>query len=132
MRKVTGYDRDQALLFRSSIAEALPPDHEIFAFAKFLDTLDLSGFEKKYSHRGGKIYDPRIILGILLYGYRRGIRSSRQLSQACVELLPMRYLTAGLHVKFRAIAYFRVRFEDEIAEVFEFFCDLVLRFAQGG
>ncbi len=107
------------LLHSRTIAESLKADHEVFGFARLIDSLDLKNFRKRYSPEGGKAYDPSMILSLLIYGYHRGWRSSRELQRACEENTAMRYLVGDHKIKFRAIAEFRVNFADEISDVFK-------------
>ena len=119
MNRLLRADRDQMVLHSRTIAESLKADHEVFGFARLIDTLDLKDFRKKYSPEGGKAYDPSLILSLLIYGYHRGWRSSRELQRACEENTAMRYLVGDHKIKFRAIAEFRVNFADEISDVFK-------------
>jgi hypothetical protein len=61
---------------------------------------------------------------ILVYGYGRGLRSSRQLARACVEDLTCRLLTGNLQPDFTTIAQFRRRHLQAVGEL------LVVRLAQ--
>ena len=47
--------------------------------------LDLSVFEQRYRNdlTGRLAYDPAVLLKIVLYGYYKGIISSRRLEEAC-------------------------------------------------
>ena len=56
---------------------------------------------------GAPPYDPRPMVGILLYGYIIGVRSSRMIERKCVEDLPFRWLAAGAAPDYRAIIQFR-------------------------
>lgn len=49
--------------------------------------LDLSIFDQRYSNDdiGRPAYDPALLLKIVLYGYARGIVSSRQIERCCRE-----------------------------------------------
>lgn len=118
MNRLKGCNRDQTILFSTSLADHLGKNHEIHAFASLIDSLDIKAFMEKYSNEGGKAYHPRIILSILLYGFHRGWHSSRELQRACEENTAMRYLVGSHQVKFRAIAEFRVKFQNEMDNVF--------------
>ena len=43
---------------------------------------------------GAASYDPRALLGVWLYGFMTGVRSSRKLERACWDQLPYLWLTA--------------------------------------
>ena len=112
-------DRNQVMLFSRKIGDNLGENHEVYAFATLLDTIDMSSFLCKYSKEGGKAYHPSVMLGCLLYGFHRGWRSSRELQKACEENDAMRYLVGDNKIKFRSLADFRVRFGKEIEKVFD-------------
>ena len=50
-----------------------------------VEHLDLSAFEPRYRNdeTGRLAYDPKVLLKILLYGYAKGMVSSRKLEEAC-------------------------------------------------
>jgi transposase len=52
--------------------------------------LDLSVFEHRYHNdvTGRSANDPKVLLKTVLYGYYRGIISSRRLAEACPSLSP--------------------------------------------
>ncbi|MCL6563578.1 MAG: transposase [Firmicutes bacterium] len=82
----------------------------VYAWSDIVDALDLRPIYPTYaSLRGQPPYDPRIMVKILVYGYARGLRSSRQLARACVEDLTFRILTGNLQPDFTTIAQFRRR-----------------------
>jgi transposase len=85
MTRLKGCDREQTVLFNKSLREHLGQKHEIYAFARLIDELNIEGFLARYSNEGGKAYNPRIILSILIYGFHRGWHSSRDLQKACHE-----------------------------------------------
>lgn len=118
MNRLKGCDREQTFLFSKTLVDHLGKNHEIYAFANLIDSIKMEKFLEKYSSEGGKAYNPRIILSILLYGFHRAWHSSRELQRACAENAAMRYLVGGHEVKFRAIAEFRVKFNNEIDDVF--------------
>ena len=65
-----------------------------------LEELDVSAINRKYQEkdaRGTRPYAPKMMVGLLLYGYSVGIRSSRKLEKATYEGIPFRVLAAGNH-----------------------------------
>ncbi|MCV7015126.1 transglycosylase family protein [Mycolicibacterium madagascariense] len=52
---------------------------------------------------------PRLLVGILLYGYAHGVSSSRELARRCVDDPSLRWLAAGTTPDHRAITAFRRR-----------------------
>jgi transposase len=82
-----------------------------------VDQLDLQPFY--LAHRddghGHPAYDPKLLLGVLLYGYCLGVRSSRQLERRCIEDIAFRVLAANHTPDHVTIARFRARHEQALA-----------------
>jgi transposase len=82
-----------------------------------VDQLDLAPFYR--AHRddghGHPAYDPKTLLGVLLYAYAIGVRSSRQIERRCSEDLAFRVLAANQTPDHVTIARFRARHEQALA-----------------
>jgi transposase len=77
--------RDQVFLLPPDMREWLPADHLVWFVIDTLEVMDLGAFEV-HRRRGGvgaAGYDPRMLLGLLVYAYCRGVRSSRQIERLC-------------------------------------------------
>jgi transposase len=111
---------DQGLLLPPSLDEWLPAEHLARFIAELVDEhLDLSRIAAAYTEsRGGPPYDPRLMVRILLYGYTTGVRSSRKLEAACVDVVAFRWLAAGSAPDYRAIARFRKRHLSALGHLF--------------
>jgi transposase len=104
------YEPDQLYLLPPSPRDWLREDHLVFFISDVADTLDLSGILGTYSEeRGYPPYHPLLMVKILLYGYARGIYSSRKLARACEEDVAFRVLCGENRPDFRTIADFRKR-----------------------
>ena len=81
------WDVDQGWLLPASVHQFVPPGH----LAHFVrdtgrEALDLSAIIGVYKSAQGQPPDhPGMLVALLLYGYSRGIYSSRQLARACEE-----------------------------------------------
>jgi transposase len=64
---------------------------------------------------GHPAYDPKLLVGVLLYGYCLGVRSSRQLERRCHEDIAFRVLAANQTPDHVTIARFRVRHGQALA-----------------
>jgi transposase len=110
-------DRDQPLLLPPDLRDWLPEGHLAWFILDVVDQLDLAPFYR--AHRddghGHPAYDPKTLLGVLLYGYCLGVRSSRQLERRCSEDLAFRVLAGNLHPDHVTIARFRARHEQALA-----------------
>lgn len=104
------YSPDQLLLMAPSLREWLPEDHEVYFVSDLVETLDLSAIYGSYDEeRGYPPYHPLLMTKLLVYGYTRGVRSSRKLARACLEAVDFRVLAAGQQPDHRTIAAFRAR-----------------------
>jgi transposase len=83
------------------------------------DDLDLSAILDAYDElRGFPPFDPRMMTAVLLYGYSRGVYSSRRLARACEERLDFMAVTAQNRPDFRTIAKFRRRHLEALSGLF--------------
>lgn len=114
------FDPGQDLLLPPSLDEWLPADHMARFIADLVDEhLDLSRIHAAYTEgRGAPPYDPRLMVRILLYGYTTGVRSSRKLEAACVDVVAFRWLAAGTAPDYRSIARFRKRHLSALGHLF--------------
>ena len=114
------FDPGQGLLLPPSLDDWLPGDHLARFVAELVDEhLDLSRIQAAFTEgRGGPPFDPRLMLRILLYGYTTGVRSSRKLEAACVDVVAFRWLAAGAAPDFRSIARFRRRHLSALGQLF--------------
>lgn len=103
------YEPDQMFLMPPSLADWLPAHHMVYFVREILDTIDLSPISSVYEkeQRGYPPYHPKVMTGILLYGYCNGITSSRKLEKHCQEDLAFRVLAANNQPDFRTISDFR-------------------------
>lgn len=93
----------------------------IDCFADHIDLKEL-GFEKtEPSPEGRPCYDPQSMLKLYLYGYRKNIRSSRKLAEACVTNIEVMWMLGGLRPDFRTISDFRKDNADNLKGVFKEF-----------
>jgi transposase len=109
---------NQRMLYPSSIFDLLPKDHECFVYNDIFTQLDISGIESKYSYLGQRAYDPKLIVGILLYAYSRGVFSSRQIERRCREDLSFMYISHLHCPNFRVLSDFRKDNPDFLKECF--------------
>jgi transposase len=112
-------DRDQAFLLPPDLRQWLPADHLAWFILDVVDQLDLGPFLAAYraDGHGHPAYDPKTLLGVLLYAYAIGVRSSRQVQQRCVEDLAFRVLAGNTAPDHVTIARFRVRHQQALAGV---------------
>ena len=88
-KQFRSWDVDQSWLLPPSVHEFVPAGHLAhFVRDTVREALDLSAILRAYGEeRGQPPYHPGMVVALLLYGYSRGIYSSRQLARACEERL---------------------------------------------
>ena len=64
------------------------------------------------------LYHPRLLLGLIIYGYAIGVFSSRNLERATYDLVAFRFIAANEHPDHDTIATFRRRFLEQIEALF--------------
>jgi transposase len=110
-------DRDQSFLLPPDLRDWLPADHLAWFIRDVVDQLDLDPFLRAYraDGHGHPAYDPKTLLGVLLYAYAIGVRSSRQIERRCIEDLAFRVLAGNQLPDHVTIARFRVRHQQALA-----------------
>ena len=90
--------REQSWILPPSLDELAPADHPVRFVAEFVDGLSREewlemGIDVDGGLMGAPSYHPRALLGAWLYGFMRGVRSSRKLEAACREQIPFLWLS---------------------------------------
>jgi transposase len=102
---------DEVWLFPPSVQDFVPAKHAAHFVRETVRTqLDLASIFASYSEeRGYPPYHPAMMVALLLYGYSRGVYSSRQLERACEERVDFMAVTGMSRPNFHTIAEFRRR-----------------------
>ena len=111
-------DRQTGYLLPPSVDEWLPEKHLARFIVEVIDGLDLGRLSGAYRGSGSASYHPRMLLGLLVYGYATGTFSSRKLERATYDSVAFRFIAANDHPDHDTIAAFRRRFLKEIEELF--------------
>ena len=98
---------NQRVLFPTNIFDLLPDEHECYVYEEIFKQLDTRSVENTYSVTGQNAYHPRLIVGILIYSYSRGVFSSRQIEKRCHEDLGFMYISRINCPNFRVLSDFR-------------------------
>lgn len=109
MAKYKHYDYTQSTLIPVSLEEQLIPGTLEFAIHYLVeDRMDTSIFDDRYRNdeTGRLAYDPKVLLKVVLFGYSRGLISSRDLEQACRENVVFMALSCGQKPDHSTIAAF--------------------------
>ena len=114
------WDVDQAVLFPPSLRDMVPEGHLAhFVRDVVREQLDLSQIYAAYTEeRGFPPYHPAMMTALLLYGYCRGIRSSRKLEQSCEERVDFMAVTGMAKPDHSRISEFRRRHRPALSGLF--------------
>src|SRR5215208_3754226 len=111
-------DRDTGFLLPPSVDEWLPERHLARFVVEVIEGLELRAMIGSYRGCGEAAYHPRLLLGILVYGYATGVFSSRKLERATYDSVAFRFIAANQHPDHDTIAAFRRRFLPQIEALF--------------
>jgi transposase len=113
-------ERDQLWLMPPSVRDWLPEDHLAWFVLDVVGELELTEFYAPYraDGRGGAVYDPALMLGVLVYAYCLGEHSSRRIERRLVEDVGFRVVGANQCPDHATLARFRARHQDAIAGLF--------------
>src|SRR5271156_5788616 len=111
-------NRDMDFLMPPSVDEWLPQRHLARFVAEVIEGLDLRAMTGSYRGSGEASYHPRLLLGLIIYGYATGVFSSRKPERATHDSVAFRFIAANEHPDHDTIANFRRRFLPEIEALF--------------
>jgi transposase len=121
MARYKHYDYDQLLMVPVSLEDQLIPGTLEYAIHHVVEErLDLSVFDNRYSNddTGRKAIDPKVLIKIVLFGYSRGLISSRSLERACLENITFMALSCGQKPDHSTIAAFVSSIDEEVETLF--------------
>ena len=107
---------DQVYLLPPDPREWLPRGHLAWAVRGQVAGMDLAPFVARYraDGQGEKAYHPRLMVGLVMYCYCKGIRSSRGIEMATWDDVGARVLAENLHPDHSTVARFASRHEQAV------------------
>jgi len=113
-------NRDQMYFLPILIRGWLPKGHLVWFILDAVKEFALTPFFREYRANGwGRAaYEPRMMVSLLLYAYRQGIRSSREIERACEVDVAFRMITGNQKPDYSTICRFRKENEQELADLF--------------
>src|SRR5664279_1467911 len=112
---------DQTLLFSPSLHDWLPEGHLARFLLDEVSALDLNAIYTSYEEKDGRgqaAYAAEMMVRLLLYGYARGVYSSRKIQTRTFEDVAFRYLSGDQHPDHATIAEFSKRHLDALSGLF--------------
>jgi len=97
----------QVVMFPVSVEDSLPRDCDVRLVGEAMEALDWRAFEAAYADTGRPAYPPKVMCKLLVYGYSKGIRSSRALEEVVKHDQRYIWLAGGLKPDHSTIARFR-------------------------
>jgi len=97
-------DRDTYFLMPPSVDEWLPERHLARFVVEVIDGLDLRAMTGSNRGSGEASYHPRLLVGLIIYGYATGVFSSRKLELATYDSVAFRFVAANEHPDHDTIA----------------------------
>src|SRR5271168_4877409 len=97
-------NRDMEFLMPPSVDEWLPQRHLARFVVEVIEGLDLRTMTGSYRGSGEASYHPRLLLGLIIYGYATGVFSSRKLERATYDSVAFRFIAANEHPDHDTIA----------------------------
>ena len=120
MARYKPYNLQQDKMIPLSYADQIVPDSFESALNEIVEEhLDLTVFERRYCNDETErwAYDPKVLLKIVLYGYSKGIVSSRRLEEACRRNVVFMALSADTRPHCTTLAGFVAELEYEIVQL---------------
>jgi transposase len=115
-------ERRQMALVAQCADDLVRALHPVRSVMAVVEKLDVSGFCAPIRAREGvagrDATDPRMLVGLWLYGCVRGIGSARELARRCEESAPFRWLCGGVSVNHRLLSDFRTDHGDALDDLF--------------
>lgn len=110
MSYINGTARGQSVLFPRTLDEYIDENNAVRAIDAFIEYLAFAelGFVRgEPAETGRPGYDPRVLLGIYIWGHLNGVRSSRRLERECGRNVELMWLSGQLQPDFKTLCRFR-------------------------
>lgn len=126
MAKFKPCNYDQMVMLPISLENQLAPGSLEHTINELVEKhIDLTVFDGRYNNdaTGATAIHPKVLLKVILLAYSRGMISSRQMEQACLENIIFMALACGYSPDHSTIAHFVSSMQKEIESVF---CNVLL------
>ena len=110
MGYINGRARNQTVLFPATLDQYIDENNAVRAIDAFIEylALDEMGFVRGAPAETGRPgYDPRVLLGIYIWGHLNRVRASRRLEQECGRNVELMWLSGQLQPDFKTLCRFR-------------------------
>lgn len=114
MSNFIGSDPNQTMLMPYNVSDWLPEKHLSRFIVEIVSQLDFHSVYNQYKGSGSAAYDPKMLLGLLFYGYATGIFSSRKIEVSTYYSVAFRFISGNHHPDHDTLSSFRKRFLPEL------------------
>jgi transposase len=113
--------RDELMLLPPDVRDWLPVDHVVWFLLDVVAALDTSRLHRRarLGGAGRAPFDPDMLLGVLVYAYAGGLRSSRKIEKRCEEDVAFMVLSGLCRPDHVTIARFRKDNTEVMDELFD-------------
>jgi len=112
------YNQKQQFLFPPRLQDFVPQDHESIVINDIVEKFSLEDFYRRIPEVGNPSYHPKLMVKIIFYALSNGLTSSREIAKRCCTDTAYMFLAAMQQPNFRTISKFRLKYADEIANLF--------------
>ena len=116
-------DRKQNVMHHIDIERLIDARHPARVLWEVTGKLDLSAFhagiKAKRGQAGRPTFDPRLLITIWLYAYKRGVGSAREIYRMCATDPGMQWLTGLKQINHHTLSDFRVEHDAALKQLFE-------------
>lgn len=112
------YDQAQTKFANLNYREILGEESDAVIINDVVEKLDLSKIEEQYPEIGNLGYHPKVMIKVMFWGYYNGHFGGRPLHRNWQKDLALRYFSNDDFPDHRTINLFRLKFGDEIPEIF--------------
>jgi Transposase and inactivated derivatives len=115
-------------MFMLSLESTISENAFVRVIDAFVDAIDIKSFGFRHvecTEEGRPAYHPSALLKLYIYGYKFGIRSSRQLEREARLNMEAMWLLSGVHPRYHTISDFRKENKKAFREIFRRFVVLL-------
>ena len=129
MARYKEYCYEQSKLIPIAFSKQIHPGTFEYTLSYLVDhVVDMTVFDERFHNdeTGAPAYDPAVLLKIVLFGYSRGLVTSRSIEQACRENVVFMALSADSQPHYTTLAHFISSMGNVIEPVFRdvlLYCD---------
>ncbi len=105
--RLVNIDRDTPLLLPPDLRQWIPDDHLTHYVLDAVESLPLTTLRVNERGTGDEQFPPRMMLGLVIYGYATGTFSSRAIERATFTDVAVRFLSGDTHPDHDTICEFR-------------------------